>query len=285
MRAMTDRPTSGALPNLIVIGAMKCGTTSLHHYLDLHPEIQMSTPKELAFFAADRNWPRGVDWYRAHFSPESPVRGESSPQYTNYPTRVGVAERMSELLPNAKLIYMVRDPIERMISEYLHRSATGEERRPIARALRDRRYLDPSRYRVQLDQFLNHYPADRVCVADARELRDQRGPTLRSIFEFLGVDASYTSSGFDRLWETTAGKNRKYAVLQRSRGLPLLRSTARLPQRARWALERVKYSTVGGRVERPQLDDALRAELRAELGDDAAGIREFAGREFAGWAV
>jgi hypothetical protein len=285
MPAMADRPTSGAFPNLIVIGAMKCGTTSLHHYLDLHPEIQMSTPKELAFFAADRNWGRGVDWYMAHFTPEAPVRGESSPQYTNHPARVGVAERMSVLLPDARLIYMVRDPIERMISEYLHRSATGEERRPIAQALHDRRYLDPSRYRVQLDRYLRHYPRDRIHVADAEDLRHRRESTLRAIFGFLGVDASFTSPGFERLWEATAGKNRKYALLQRARRLPVLRSTGRLPQGARWALERVKYSTVGGRVERPRLDDALRDELLAELGDDAMGIREFAGREFAGWSV
>ena len=57
----------GALPNLIVIGAQKCGTSGLHYYLSLHPEISMSRPKELNFFIEERNWPRGVDWYRRHF--------------------------------------------------------------------------------------------------------------------------------------------------------------------------------------------------------------------------
>src|SRR6059058_6332030 len=75
----------GALPNLIVIGAQKCGTSGLHYYLSLHPEVSMSRPKELNFFIVERNWPRGTEWYAAHFEPRAIVRGESSPNYTAYP--------------------------------------------------------------------------------------------------------------------------------------------------------------------------------------------------------
>src|SRR6187399_2211355 len=67
------RAGRGALPNLIVIGAQKCGTSGLHYYLSLHPEIWMSRPKELNFFLEERNWPRGVDWYRDHFDPDARV--------------------------------------------------------------------------------------------------------------------------------------------------------------------------------------------------------------------
>ena len=69
----------GALPNLVVIGAQKCGTSGLHYYLSLHPEVSMSRPKELNFFIEERNWPRGADWYRRHFDAGARVRGESSP--------------------------------------------------------------------------------------------------------------------------------------------------------------------------------------------------------------
>ena len=62
-------PSAGAMPNLVVIGGLKCGTTSLHHYLNLHPEIAMSRPKELNFFVAELNWPLGQDWYATHFEP------------------------------------------------------------------------------------------------------------------------------------------------------------------------------------------------------------------------
>ena len=63
------RIAAGALPNLIVIGSQKCGTSVLHYYLSLHPEVSMSKPKELNFFIEERNWPRGIDWYRGHFDP------------------------------------------------------------------------------------------------------------------------------------------------------------------------------------------------------------------------
>src|SRR5687767_10224357 len=72
------------LPNLVVIGAMKSATSSLHHYLNLHPEISMSETKELDFFVEDKNWPRGIEWYESQFS-AARIRGESSPNYTAYP--------------------------------------------------------------------------------------------------------------------------------------------------------------------------------------------------------
>src|SRR5215210_59230 len=81
--------TQGALPNLIVIGGLKCGTTSLHHYLNLHPEVGMSRPKELNFFVEELNWGLGADWYRGHFPPDRAVRGETSPHYTNRPRFAG----------------------------------------------------------------------------------------------------------------------------------------------------------------------------------------------------
>src|ERR1700728_3618911 len=68
----------GALPNLIVIGAAKCGTTSLHHYLSQHPQICMSHKKELDFFCEDANWQKGQAWYRSHFAADAIVYGESS---------------------------------------------------------------------------------------------------------------------------------------------------------------------------------------------------------------
>lgn len=104
----------GALPNLVVIGAMKCGTTSLHHYLDVHPDIAMSQAKELNFFFGDDadgesgdaevrswhngNWHRGVEWYAAQFDAGAPVRGEASPGYTS-PAHPEVAGRMAAIIP------------------------------------------------------------------------------------------------------------------------------------------------------------------------------------------
>jgi Sulfotransferase domain len=283
---MADRTQRGALPNLIVIGTMKCGTTSLHHYLDLHPEIQMSRPKELKFFVEELNWSRGVDWYASHFDPDAPVRGESSPQYTTATRWEGVPARMRSLVPDAKLIFTVRDPIDRMVSHYLHMRTSGEERQEISVAFRQNpAYVDRSRYWMQLEPFLEHYPAGSIQVVDADELARRRRQTMRRVFDFLEVEADFTSREFDRLWETSRGKNDKFQLLLRTRDWPIVRNSHRLPRNVRWLLERIKYSTVGGSVERPMLEPALRRELEAKVREDAVQLRSFTGSEFASWSV
>jgi hypothetical protein len=94
---------TGALPNTVIIGAMKCGTTSLHTYLDCHPSISMSRRKETNFFVHHQNWSKGLGWYRSHFTEDKPVIGESSPNYARYPVFPGVPERMHMVVPTPSL--------------------------------------------------------------------------------------------------------------------------------------------------------------------------------------
>jgi len=130
------------LPNFIIIGAQKCGTTSLHHYLDQHDEIVMSKVKELNFFNEELNWSKGLKWYEAHFQGEGKMRGEASPHYTNYPMSPGVAKRMKEIVPDAKIIYLVRDPVERLISAYLDDVKGYLESRDIGEVFKNLKHND-----------------------------------------------------------------------------------------------------------------------------------------------
>src|SRR4051812_14286994 len=118
------------LPNLIIIGAQKCGTTSLHKYLHCHPEVEMSKPKELDFFAeksTKSTWFKGSEWYKSCFpQSDAKIYGESSPSYTGYPIFKNVPARMHGLIPDAKLIYLVRDPIQRVVSAYIQQRSTGD---------------------------------------------------------------------------------------------------------------------------------------------------------------
>src|SRR5215211_1496876 len=158
------RGRRSTLPNLIVIGGLKCGTTSLHHYLNLHPQVEMSRPKELNFFVAELNWPLGADWYASHFEASAPIRGESSPHYTNRPRFNGVAARMRSVLGEPGLIYMVRDPLDRMLSHYIHNVAGGYEDRPLTEALADPHssYVARSRYFFQLEPYLEAFGGRRI---------------------------------------------------------------------------------------------------------------------------
>src|SRR4051794_28578727 len=106
------------LPDFIVIGTTKGGTTSLWRYLSDHPDIFMPTRKELRFFSNNERWRQGVEWYARQFegAGEHQLVGEASPQYTSWPRYPHVPERMASVVPNAKLIYLVRDPVARTAS-------------------------------------------------------------------------------------------------------------------------------------------------------------------------
>src|ERR1700734_4057888 len=146
------------LPTFLVVGAQKSGTSSLWQYLRCHPQVFMTFRAEPAYFSGHNLW-RGLDWYEDQFrgSEGYPPRGESTPAYTMYPTFTDVPQRVAALVPDVKLIYLVRHPVKRMHSHYRHRYASGIERAPIDRALREEpHYLNTSRYAFQIEQYMEH---------------------------------------------------------------------------------------------------------------------------------
>lgn len=269
---------------------MKCGTSSLHRYLDLHPEIAMSTLKEPNFFlepgSSWSNWERGLDWYRSLFDSRAPVRGEASVNYSSLPFTDGVAERMAATLPDLRLVYMVRDPIERAVSHYLHARAAGREERSIDEVLADHesRYVRRGLYATQLEPFLETFGPERIHVDSQEQLLANREPTVRRVFTFLGVDDSFTSPQFERMWEVTAGKTRKFTIayrLSRRFGGPDRWGT--LPPRLRWLGERIAFHPTGGGVRRPELSEDVRVGLRELYAPEVARLRDLSGVRLEGW--
>jgi hypothetical protein len=286
-RRRARRQQPGRLPNLVVIGGLKCGTTSLHHYLNLHPEVEMSRPKELNFFVAELNWPLGTEWYATHFSGQALVRGESSPHYTSRPRFEGVAERMRSVLGEARLVYVVRDPIDRMLSHYLHNVGGGYERRALADALGDPRsaYVNRSLYSFQLEPYLEQFGAERIEIISREELKGERPGTMRRLFTFLGVDPGFTSQQFEREWETgTAKGSNRFRIMDRAVRFPGLRALDRnfdrLPESLRWLVERVVHDPDAGAAPKPEIPPSLREQLASLFHDDVAGLEGIAGRSF-----
>ena len=289
-RVPRRRRTHAALPNLIIIGGLKCGTTSIHHYLGLHPEVNMSKPKELNFFVKELNWDLGLPWYRGRFDGRSAVRGESSPHYTNLPHYQGVAARIHDNIPDAKLIYMVRDPISRILSHWTHAVGAGYETRPMEDVLsrEDQTYVTRSRYWMQLQPYLELFDRSQIEVITQEELQTEREATMRRAFGFAGVDESFTSEQFDREWEKSSAKESgRYQLAERLIKLPGFRSFDRnfdrLPESLRWIVEKMVHDPDKPSAPKPKLPDAVFTGLQSVFREDVAALQQFAGREFAGW--
>ena len=273
------------LPNFLVIGAMKAGTTSLHRYLRGHPQVFMPEEKELDFFVAEKRWDRGRNWYEAQFAAagDAVAVGEASPCYTMFPTFSGVPARVAELLPHARLVYCVRHPIERMRSHYLHEVEKGRERAPIGRALvSDPRYLDASRYAMQLEQYLDRFAARQILVITADQLRDERVRTVARVLGFLGVDPHWSSGSLlDLEFHRTSDKRVRRPLVEAALRVPGTRALAGLAPRSARRLASRGIGT--GRA--TAIPEAVEARLRAELREDVVRLRAHAGEGFDGWGI
>jgi Sulfotransferase domain len=273
-----------ALPNLIIIGAMKCGTSSMHNYLDAHPEISMSRQKELNFFGFDRNWQRGETWYGRHFSSAAIIRGESSPSYSKFPRVPHVPERMKIVIPSARFIYLVRDPVARIVSHYMHVRDGGREKRSLDEALRQfegNPYVDCSRYHMQLQQYLNHFSQSQILVVSAEEMKENRHETLRCVFRFLNVDESFRSPRHDAIYHSSNPHSPFRRRLERNRLAGRIRPY--VPRSiVYWAATRGPKQRA---TEKPSLDSGLREALCDYLRKDVERFRSQVGQEFAQWSI
>jgi hypothetical protein len=272
------------LPNFLVVGAMKAGTTSLHSYLRTHPQIFMPSAKELHFFVQERNWTRGLQWYERQFGPASMsfiARGEASTSYTMYPRYAGVPARIAACLGDASFVYVLRDPIERIKSHYRHNVTTGVVSAPIETAVEeDPTYVDCSRYALQIEQYLEHFPRERLLVITAEELRWKRWETVRLVFDFLGVDpdwippdleTEYYRSDDRRIQSSitsTARRNIK-KVLPGVRLAPLDRARERVSHLLRGA----PGMREAGRQD--EMDRTIRMHLDELLVDDLKRLEEY----------
>lgn len=178
-------------PELAIIGAMKCATTSLHRMLEQHDRICTGTLKEPNFFAADDKWAQGTAWYRELWAPEpGQLRLDSSPNYTKRHLWPDAARRMASITPEARLVYIVREPLERIVSHHLHLVASGREVRSFATVMRDldNPLVATTRYAWQLEPWLEAFARDQLLVLRADELQARPRDTVARVLEFAGVD-------------------------------------------------------------------------------------------------
>ncbi|WP_110208412.1 sulfotransferase family protein [Nocardioides daejeonensis] len=192
------------LPTYVILGAQKCGTSSLSATFRRHRQIHTSRPKELHYF--DRPKGRTLEWYAEQFKPLPHHRawGEATPSYL-YDAEA--RDRCVEALPDAKFIVMLRDPAKRAYSHFWHNHRLGFEDLEVfeealdqepARLDGDSRtarirfsYLDRGRYIDQLEALEERVGRERIHVVLLEDLVAERVPTLEQVFTYVGVDASW----------------------------------------------------------------------------------------------
>ena len=265
------------LPNFIVIGAMRAGTTTLYHHLRNHPDIGMSRTKETDFFVTAMNYPLGFDWYHRQFTPGYSVYGEVSPNYAKHDLWKGVPELIKQAAPEVRLIFIARDPVDRFVSHYLHSWHVGHTSvRPehLLGSGNGQHMLETSRYAAQLRIYLDHFPRNRILILDFDELRTDAQSAVNRATDFW-TWAGIPSPG-----------SRSATTRTPSPDCP--RRAARLAQPDRAALRRADHaarcgigrdgccrSARGAPIRRSVPD--IRAEAAERLAADTAEFREMSG--------
>ena len=178
-------------PDFIIIGAMKCATSTLHDQLVIQPDILMSDPKEPNFFSNDEIYAQGLDWYSDLFrdADDNTLCGESSTHYTKLPTYPETLPRMQAAMPALKLIYVMRHPIDRLISQYIHHWTEKEVSVDINRAVKSLPILiEYSTYTKQLTPFIKTYGQENILPVFFDSLVTRPQHELDRVCKFLGYD-------------------------------------------------------------------------------------------------
>lgn len=191
-----------ALPDFIIIGAQKSGTTSLYAYLTSHPRVAPARRKEVHFF--DQAWGQGVDWYRSFFPLTSElapdrITGEATPYLLFHPH---CPERVQSVVPDAKLVVILRDPVARTYSHYRHEVGLDVESLAFTEALdRERErlsnrddwfahqhfsYVARGEYVVQLRRWFDHFDRRQFVITLAEDLFADPARVTNEVLAFLG---------------------------------------------------------------------------------------------------
>jgi len=176
-------------PDFIIIGAMKCATSTLHEQLALQPGIFMSKLKEPNFFSNNEEYQKGWNWYLSNFAsaPVEALSGESSTHYTKLPTYPETIQRIQQHLPQAKFIYVIRHPIDRLVSQYIHEWTQKVISEDINTAITNHpELIDYSCYTMQLQPYLETFGQDRILPIFFERMLAHPQEELERVCQFIG---------------------------------------------------------------------------------------------------
>ncbi|MEM8635918.1 MAG: sulfotransferase domain-containing protein [Pseudomonadota bacterium] len=275
------------IPDFVVIGAMRAGTTTLHELLKDTGCVSLSNMKEIDYFMTADRFARGDAWFRKRFkSYDAPV-GDISPNYAKRDVFPGVAERIHRTNPHAKLVYIVRDPVDRAISQYRIAKLSHQNLRP------DETFLDhdqgqhiirTSQYAYQLEPYLEYWSLDDILLLDFNDLWENPTLILNQIFDKIGLDPLREAvSPIHSNATTDVGRLPKWWLSLRKTKLgETIRSATPRPLAARLK-NTLSASRVSAAEHKPnnQFSDLIASALAS----DTEIFRRLTGRRFKNWSV
>lgn len=294
---------AGRLPDFVIVGAMKSGTTTLYHYLRDNPQIFMARRKEPMFFSRDDVYERGLEWYYDLFrdARNNQLCGEASTCYSRHREYPHAAKRLARHLPDAKLVYLMRHPVERAHAVYRyvveHRWPEGPMSFEQAVETYPCPVIDSGMYIYEIEHLLRWFPREQFLFLILDDLRRDPASVLRHVDEFLGLPPAQ----YDNLQVLQANRGgeiiaqkRARRHLERIRSLPLVSTAmAILPRSMRrharqFLLDRLTRRATANRTAEvllgiTALSDALRSELLQKFKPSIIELEEFLGRGLPAW--
>ncbi len=281
------------LPNFIIGGALKAGTTSLNYYLKQHPQVFMTEFKEPRYFAYEADNPDHVAGRGLRFPVKTPAEyaalfegvngqkaiGEASPHYLISPV---APRRIRETIPHARLIFSLRDPVKRAYSIYWHGVRLGLENRPVEEALTETEYaVTHGLYYAWLGNWYACFPPEQIKIVLFDDLQHDAHDVFADLCRFLEIDASFTP---DLAVRNKGGalKNQGLGRLfERLKTHPLRRAIDPwLPARARALMIDARNRNF---EEPPPMSDALRQRLIDFYRQDIAQLEDLLRRDLSTW--
>lgn len=277
--------TSPTLPNFLVIGAEKSGTTWLKHNLRAHPEIFVPAQKEVHFFDKDKNFRRGLDWYGEYFLPREGTKaiGELTPGYL---ASSKAPARIARLLDHPVLVAILRNPVDRAYSAYWMGVAKARIAEGFELALKRHRHLiDNGRYGRHLRRYLEHFDAGSLLLLRYEDLAEPEA-LLARLYSFLGVSSSLLPEvSRERIFRSSVPRSvflNRFALVS-NRGLRAIGLDVLVRPAWRDRVRKLLQAKNVRQAEYPPMPAEVRCQLSAFFKDDLVALQELTGFQVGGW--
>ncbi|MEM9739552.1 MAG: sulfotransferase [Pseudomonadota bacterium] len=261
-------------PDFILVGAMKCGTSTLAKQLDAQDGVFMAMPKEPNYFSDDAVYARGDAWYRSLFNPalEGDLKGEASTHYTKLPTYPQTVTRMARVLDRPRILYMIRNPMNRAVSHYIHEwSESRMSNRPEHAFATHSEIVDYGRYGMQIRPYIDSFGAENVMLTSLEQINRDADAAFARICEFLGMPQGAAWQYAIDAQNVSSRRVRKIpmqALLLDNPAAQALRRTLVPKGVRRWVRERRSMTT------RPEIPASLKARMQDHFLQDREQLAE-----------